>query len=133
MRATRSAKLLAVCAAALFLAFGCGGTDDNETAANPDTAAAAGPMTCAEHEQLTDDITERSARLGLEAGAGDKTEDEWMPELIGLMAENAANTEAAHRDGLIRTGFRAGSKDWSEYGIYGHRCGAGGDVSSVFG
>ena len=99
MRATRSAKLLAVCAAALFLAFGCGGTDDNETAANPDTAAAAGPMTCAEHEQLTDDITERSARLGLEAGAGDKTEDEWMPELIGLMAENAANTEAAHRDG----------------------------------
>ena len=35
--------------------------------------------------------------------------------------------------GLIRTGFCAGSKDWSEHGIYGHRSGAGGDVSPVFG
>ena len=34
---------------------------------------------------------------------------------------------------VIRTGFCAGSKDWSEHGIYGHRSGAGGDVSPVFG
>ena len=34
---------------------------------------------------------------------------------------------------VIHPGSCAGSKDWSEHGIYGHRSGAGGDVASVFG
>ena len=34
---------------------------------------------------------------------------------------------------MIHPGFRAGSKDWSKYGIHGFGDRAGGDVSALFG